>query len=207
MILKNHCELIFKTFLNETLILEFAASNLLGIIVEFLSLTKQNMAQRFYLENELVLMSFCSSFLLGPKQCFTTVAIVVEFHVPVREASRDLWLKAHILSQVLSSESSFCWPSCWRPKRGSYRKHFTRSSECSHPSGEGWHPHPSLSLWYPQLLAGEASGCLVQNQTYSPAFTCLSSALFLLLSLPIHSFFHAFIQQIVELLTGSTGFL
>ena len=27
--------------------------------------------------------------------------------IPVREASRDLWLKTHILSQVLSSEASF----------------------------------------------------------------------------------------------------
>ena len=126
--------------------------------------------------------------------------------IPVREASRDLWLKTHALSQVLSSESSFCWPSCWRPKRGSYRKHFTPSSECIHPSGGGWHPCPSLSLRCPHLAAGEASGCLVQNQTYSPAFTCLPLCS-LLLSLPTHSFFHAFIQQIVELLIGSTSFL
>ena len=87
-------------------------------------------------------------------------------------------LKRTYLAKFFLLKHPFRWPSCWRPKRGSHRKHFTRSSEGSHPSGEGWHPHPSLSLWCPQLLAGEASGCLVQNQTYSPAFTCLSSALF-----------------------------
>lgn len=61
--------------------------------------------------------------------------------------------------------------------------------------------HASLSLWCPQLVAGEASGGL----TPLPSPVCLPLC-FLLLSLPTHPFFRAFIQQIVELSTGSTGF-
>lgn len=58
------------------------------------------------LEDELVLMSFCSSFLLGPKQCFTPQWLLWLNSMPVREASKDLWLKI-CTWPVLSSESSF----------------------------------------------------------------------------------------------------
>lgn len=68
----------------------------------------------------------------------------------------------------------------------------------------------SVSRWCPHLVAGEDSGCLVQNQTLSPTSTNFSSTLFSP-SLSTHPYFHSFIrsfiQQIVELWTGSTCFL
>ena len=81
-------------------------------------------------------------------------------------------LKRTYLAKFFLLNHAFCWPSCRRPKRGSYRKHLTRSSECSHPSAKGWHPRVA------QPVVSSAGCWRGLWWSYSAAFTCLSSTLF-----------------------------
>lgn len=173
------------------------SEDLLGIKVEFPFLTKQNTAQRFYLKDELIGLNVILFviFFLDQNSASPQWALWVN-SIPVREASRALWLERHIPSQVLSSESSFLLT----PLIGGQKEAVARGSSplallhvrCSLPGwGKATSPtHHSASglTWLLERPPVPWSKTKLIPQP-PPVFPPLCS---LLLSLPTHSFIHSF---------------
>ena len=171
-------------------------------------LPKQNRSQRFYLKDELVSVILSIPFFLDQTGASPQWVMWLN-SIPVREASRDLWLEIHtcLVSQVLSSEPSFFAALCWKPKRDNCRKLPSVRSSLSCPErGRGAVPSTAAFMSdavYSAVRRGVLTWLLerpqvprIQNEACSLTSTSCFSTLF---SPPSLSFFFFFFKDFIYL--------